>query len=175
MIEINLYFIVSQILVFFALIFDFVGMQFKARKKIILFLGISASLISAHYFFLGKIAAGIIIIISLVRYITCYFTTNKKYLYLFILLSTLTLIFTYRETFDLIIYFGILSIIVGNFQSEEMKLRKIMMVGTSTLIIYNIIIFSPMGAIVEGSLLISNIIGYYRHHYKIKEKIKLKT
>ena len=175
MIELTLTFIISQILVFFALIFDFLGMQFKDRKRIILFLGVSASLISAHYFFLGKITAGIIIIVSIARYITCYFTTKKKYLYLFILLSTLTLIFTYREVLDLIIYCGILLIIIGNFQDEEKKLRKIMMAGTSTLIIYNIVIFSPMGAVVEGSLLVSNIIGYYRHHYKIKEKIKLKT
>jgi len=175
MIEFSVYFVVSQILVLFALVFDFLGMQFKAIKKIIMFLGISAGLISAHYFFLGKIAAGIIIIISLARYITCYFTTNKKYLYLFILLSTLALIWTYQEVFDLIIYVGIIIIIIGNFQKEEKKLRQIMMAGTSTLIIYNLIIFSPMGAIVEGSLLISNIIGYYRHHYKIKEKIKLKT
>jgi len=175
MIEFSIYFVVSQILVLFALVFDFLGMQFKDRKRIILFLGISVSLISAHYFFLGKIAAGIIIIISIVRYITCYFTTNKKYLYLFILLSTITLILTYKEAFDLIIYLGILIIIIGNFQKEEKSLRKIMMLGTSTLIFYNLIIFSPMGAVVEGSLLVSNIIGYYRHHYKIKEKIKLKT
>ena len=48
-------------------------------------------------------------------------------------------------------------------------MRKLMMAGTSLAIIYNIIIFSPMGAIVEGSFLASNIIGYYRYYIRKKK------
>lgn len=45
-------------------------------------------------------------------------------------------------------------------------MRKLMMVGTSIVIVYNAIIFSPMGVITEGTFLISGIIWYYRHYIK---------
>ena len=51
-------------------------------------------------------------------------------------------------------------------QKKGKPMRKIMMAGTSLAVIYNIIIFSPMGAIVEGLFLASNILGYYRHYIK---------
>ena len=43
-----------------------------------------------------------------------------------------------------------------------------MMAGTFLIIIYNAVIFSPMGVIAETSFLLSNIIAYYRHYIKNK-------
>jgi hypothetical protein len=167
--ELSTYFILSQALVLVAMVFDFLSLQFKQRQKTFFMLIISASLISAHYFLLGKLAAGVIVSISVLRFITCYFTTNKKLMFLFIGLNTISLFFTYREIYDFIIYIGLVIFIIGNFQENNKLMRKLMMVGTSVLVIYNIIIFSPMGAITEGSFLISNFIGYYRY-YIIKKK-----
>lgn len=166
MIKLTLPFVVSQLAMFVAMIFDFLSLQFKKREYTFLCLIISASLISAHYFLLNKIAAGVIVFFSVLRFITCYFTTNKKYLYVFILLNTISLFFTYKEIYDLIIYFGLIIFIIGNFQEDNRLMRKLMMVGTSILIFYNSIIFSPMGVITEGSFLLSNFIGYYRFYLK---------
>jgi len=88
------------------------------RKKTFLCLVISASLISAHYFLLSKIAAGVIVCISVLRFITCYFSTNKKLMLLFISLNAVSLFFTYSEIYDLIIFIGITIFIIGNFQSN---------------------------------------------------------
>lgn len=159
-------FIISQIAMFIAMGFDFLSLQYKKREYTFLCLIISASLISAHYFLLNKIAAGVIVFFSVLRFITCYFTTNKKYLFIFILLNTISLFFTYKEIYDLIIYVGLVIFIIGNFQKDNKLMRKLMMMGTSILIIYNSIIFSPMGIIVESSFLTSNFIGYYRHYIK---------
>ncbi len=175
MIQLSAAFIISQIAMFIAIGFDFLSLQFKERKKIYLTLVFSASLISAHYFLLGKITAGIIVFFSVFRFVTCIFTTNKKYLYIFLALNTLTLIFTYTEIYDVIIYLGLFIFIIGNFQKDEKLMRKLMMIGTSTIIIYNIIIFSPMGIIAESSFLISNIIGYYRHYIKKQTKKSKKS
>ena len=153
----------------FAMGFDFLSLQFKRRKPIYLTLVVSASLISGHYFLLGKITAGIIVFFSVLRFITCYFTTNKKFLIVFLILNTLTLIFTYTEIYDFLIYVGLFIFIIGNFQKNEKLMRKQMMIGTFLIIIYNIIIFSPMGAIAEGSFLLSNIVGYYRHYMRGKK------
>ncbi len=169
MIQLTAAFIISQIAMFIAMGFDFLSLQYKKREYTFLCLIISASLISAHYFLLNKIAAGVIVFISVLRFITCYFTTNKKFLFIFIGLNTISLFFTYTEIFDLIIYAGLIVFIIGNFQKNNKLMRKLMMVGTSIIIIYNLIIFTPMGIIAESSFLISNFIGYYRHYIKNKK------
>jgi hypothetical protein len=166
MLTLTLPFILSQVAMFIAMGFDFLSLQYKKREHTFLCLIVSASLISTHYFLLNKTAAGVIVFISVLRFITCYFTTNKKYLLLFIALNTVSLFFTYKDPTDLIIYTGLLIFITGNFQEDNKLMRKLMMGGTSIIILYNIIIFSPMGVIAEGLFLISNFIGYYRHYIK---------
>ncbi|MCD4694523.1 YgjV family protein [bacterium] len=164
--ELTTPFIISQVVMFIAMGFDFLSLQFKKREYTFLCLIVSASLISTHYFLLNKTAAGIIVFISVLRFITCYFTTNKKYLILFILLNTISLFFTYKELSDLIIYVGLFIFIIGNFQANNKLMRKLMMIGTSIIVLYNAIIFSPMGFIGEGIFLVSNFIGYYRHYIR---------
>ncbi len=166
MIELTLVFILSQIAMFLAMGLDFLSLQFKKRKQIYLTLVFSASLISAHYFLLGKITAGIIVFFSVLRFITCMFTTDKKYLIIFLILNTFALIFTYTEIYDFIIYIGLFIFIIGNFQKDDKLMRKQMMIGTSLLIIYNAVIFSPMGIIAESAFLLGNIVGYYRLYIK---------
>lgn len=168
--ELNLTFIISQILMFLAMGTDFLSMQFKNRKYIFWALIISAILISTHYFLLDKTTAGIIVTISVLRFITCYFTTDKKYLYLFLILNTAALIFSYTEIYDLIIYIGLFIFIIGNFQTNDKKMRLIMMLWTAIVISYNIFIFSPMWAIAEWSFLLSHFIWYYKYYLKKTEK-----
>ena len=168
--ETTIAFILSQIAMFIAMISDFLSLQFKKRQHTFIFLIISASLISTHYFLLGKVAAGVIVFISVLRFITCYFTTNKKYLFIFIGLNTLSLFFTYQSPTDLIIYIGLVIFIIGNFQKNNKLMRKLMMVGTFIVILYNFVIYSPMGVIAEGSFLVSNFVGYYRHYLRKNKK-----
>jgi hypothetical protein len=151
---------------FLAMGTDFLSLQYKKRAQTFLCLIISACLISTHYFLLHKLAAGVIVSISVLRFITCYFTTDKKYLFIFIGLNTISLFFTYTEIYDLVIYAALVIFIIGNFQEDNKLMRKIMMVGTSVAILYNVIILSPMGIIAESSFLISNFIGYYRHYLR---------
>jgi len=166
--ELTTAFIISQVAMFLAMGSDFLSLQFKKREYTFLCLIVSSSLICAHYFLLGRIAAGVILIFSVLRFATCYFTTNKKYLLVFIALNTISLLFTYKSPTDLIIYVSLIIIMIGNFQADNRLMRKMMMVGTSILAIYNLIIFSPMGVIAEGSFLLSNFIGYYRHYGRKK-------
>ena len=170
--ELTLTFIISQVLVFLAMGTDFLSMQFKNRKYIFWALVISAILISIHYFMLDKTTAGIIVTISVLRFITCYFTTDKKYLYLFLILNTAALIFSYTEIYDLIIYIGVFIFIIGNFEKDDKKMRLIMMTWTAIIMSYNIFIFSPMWAVVEWSFLVSHILGYYKYYIKNKSALK---
>jgi len=170
--SLSLSFIISQIAITIAIGFDFLSLQYKKREYTFLCLIVSASLISAHYFLLGKIAAGVIVSISVLRFVTCCFTTNKKYLFLFIALNTISLFFTYKDPTDLIIYVGLIIFITGNFQENNKLMRKLMMTGTSLMVLYNAIILSPMGVVAESSFLISGFIGYYRFYVRKNKRIK---
>ncbi|MCF7834434.1 YgjV family protein [Candidatus Gracilibacteria bacterium] len=161
---------ISQIAMLVAMGFDFLSLQYKKREYTFLCLIVSASLISTHYFLLNQTAAGVIVFISVLRFITCYFTTDKKYLFIFIALNTISLFFTYKNPIDFIIYIGLIIFIIGNFQENNKLMRKFMMGGTSIIILYNAIILSPMGIIAEGVFLISGIIGYYRHYIRRNKK-----
>jgi len=168
MIELTTSFILSQIAMFVAIGLDFLSLQFKERRQIYLILVLSASFISTHYFLLGKITAGMILFFTVLQFITCMFTTNKKYLIIFIVLNTLVLVYTYTEIYDFLIYIAVFIFTVGNFQKNDKLMRQQMMFGSSLGTIYNMIIFSPMWIIAESSLLLGSFIGYYR--YYVEEK-----
>jgi hypothetical protein len=160
------WFIVSQILMWLAMVFDFLSLQFKTRKKIYLTLVVSALLISCHYYLLGQMTAWIIVFFSAVRFLTCAFTTNKKYLLIFLLINTLVLIFTFTNISDLLIYIALFIFIVWNFQANDKLMRMEMMIWTSLVLLYNAFIFSPMWVIAEWNFLLSNFIWYYRYYIK---------
>ena len=105
-------------------------------------------------------------LVSVVRYILCSYTTNKKYMYLFLLINTIIFLLTFHELADVLIYLALVFIIVGNFQKDKKLMRQLMMIGTLILIVYNSIILSPMAILLELNLFISHIIGYYRHYIR---------
>jgi len=164
--NLTLQFIISQVVMLTASCFDFLSLQFQKRQSIFIYLTISASLGSIHYFLLSKTAAGIIVFFTVLRFIACCFTTNKKYLILFLALNTGSLFFTYREIYDLLFCLGVNIFIIGNFQKEDKKMRIFMMSGTFLVFLYNIIICSPMAMLTEGIFLFSHLTAYYKYFLK---------
>ena len=159
-------FIISQILMIFASFFDIIWMQFKIRKIIYAAFVISSTLISLHYYYLGEITASLVTLLSAFRFIICYFTTDKKFMYLFLILNFLIITLNFSEFYDIVLLFWISIFIVWNFQKQWKLMRKLMMIWTFLIIIYNSIIFTPMWIIIESIFLISNIIWYYRIYLK---------
>ncbi len=162
----ELAFLFSQIFAGIALLFDIFSFQFKKRKKILLCFVVSGFCLMTHYFLLNKITTGFIFLVVTIRYITSYFSSNKKFIYLFIFINTCILFYFYKEFYDLISYIGITITTIAIFQIDNKKLRKITMCGTSFILLYDILIFTPMGILAEIVFLSSNIIGYYRYYIK---------
>ncbi len=159
-------FLLSQILATIAIAFDFMSFQYKARKKTYLYLIVSALLICIHYFLLFKIIAGTLVALTALRYIVCYYTTSKKYLVLFMLLNAAATFVLYKTAIDLILFFGSMVFMIGNFQENNRAMRILMMIGTSMYLSYNTIIGSPMAVVLESIFLLSNFVGYYRFYLK---------
>jgi hypothetical protein len=148
------------------MLFDFLSFQFKDRKKTMLCLVVSSCFIATHYLLLNQLSSGVIVYFSAVRFLVAYFSTNKKRLFLFIGLNTISLFFTYNAPIDLLLYIGVSFVIIGNFQEDNKLMRKLMMCGTALAVLYNILIPSPMGALNEAIFLTSNFIGYRRFYIR---------
>ena len=162
-------FLISQILVIFAIITDYVSFQFKDRKKILLILSISSFLIAIHYLLLDKLNAFFFEVLVLSAFLVSAYTSNKKILGIFLVLFLFPLIFNYTGRIDLIIFLGVYISLIAKFQSNDKAIRIQTMIGTLFVILYNAIIFSPVGVLAELLYLASNCVGYYKFYIKKKK------
>lgn len=163
---IEIYFIISQILVLCAIVTDYVSFQFKNRKKILLTLSISSFLVAVHYLLLNQINAFIFEVFILIAFLSSAYTTNKKVLYLFLVVFLLPLVFNYSSSLDILIFIGVYISLIAKFQEDDKIIRILTMIGTIFIISYNIIIFTPFGVVLELAYLLSNISGYYKYYIK---------
>lgn len=161
-------FIISQVLVWIAIITDFLSFQYKERKKILILLTVSALLVAVHYLLLDKTTAFFLVLLWVLSFITSIFTHNKKILSLFLVLYLIAFLINFKELYDIIIFIWLFIILISKFQKDDKYLRIIMMIWTTFVILYNIIIFTPLWVVLESLFLWSNLIWYYRHYLKKK-------
>lgn len=159
-------FLISQILVGIAIIFDFVSFQMKDRKKILIFLTVSSILVAIHYFLLGKDTAFYLVLLWVCSFIFSIFSHDKRLLFIFLFLYIFTFFIAYKELYDIIIFISLSLILISKFQKNDKYLRIIMMVWTSCVILYNFVIFSPIWVVLEVTFLCSNLIWYYKHYIR---------
>ena len=164
----TLTFLASQFFAGIAIIADFCSFQFKERKKIIIFFIIAASCIGLHYLLLERYSAAIIVGLGIIRFFIAYHSTWKYWKYIFIWLFSLTTYIFFKDWFDLVVLLGTILITIWVFHSDDKKLRLIMMSGTSCVILYNFLIFSPVWVLLESVFLTSNIVGFWRYYIRKK-------
>ena len=159
-------FILSQLLIGIAFIFDLSSFQFKNRKHILICFTIAASLISAHFFLLGEYTAGSVVALSAVRFIVSIFTTDKRMLWLFLVLILLAGAVTFDGFEDSLSISAMLLSTLSAFSIEDKKLRLFMMSASTLMITHNILVFTPAGILLESFFLASNLFAYYRFYLK---------
>lgn len=162
-------FVLSQILIGIAFIFDLASFQFKNRKYTLVCFGIAAALISAHFFLLGAVTASAVVAVSIFRFATAYFTTDKRFMYFFLLVVLALGIYTYDGFEDFFITAALICATIGSFMSDERQLRHFFMIGAMLTITHNVLIFTPAGILLETFFLGSNLVSYWRFYLR-KEK-----
>ena len=167
-------FMISQILVATAIIFDLLSFQFKNRKYILLCLISASILISLHFLLLEKWTAAALMMVAFLRFSTSYFTTSLKARNFFILLSILVSIITFQNFLSIISCIAAIFGTLASFHKEDRQLRQLMVLGSSFWILHNALVFSPVAVIMETIFLSSNLIGYYRFYLK-KSTFKTKN
>ncbi len=159
-------FLFSQIFAGIATISNLLSFQFKDRKHIILFFILSVSCIAIHYILLWRIAAAVVLSISIVRFFVAYKSTWKYWIPIFILFFTIITLIWFKDYYDFILLLASSFITIAAFQKNDLHLRLFMMVGTTIFIVYNTLIWSPIWVLLEFIFFLSNLIGYYRYYLK---------
>ena len=159
-------YIVSQILVGIAAVFDVLSFQFRDRKRILACLAVSSALIAGHFFLIGNVTAGLCTILSATRFTVAYFSKRRSWIWVFSLVATLVLVSTYQSPINLLPFLGAILGAIGSFHGSDKVLRLCAMVGTAGWIIHNMLIGSPAAVALESLFLACNVFGFWRFYLR---------
>ncbi|NMM40018.1 YgjV family protein [Pseudoalteromonas arctica] len=158
-------FLFAQCLVAIATLLDLASFQFRSRRLILLCLFSSVLLTASHFFLLEQQSAGWLMLVAAVRYLYCVFARQYLAMICFMGLSTLAAYLTWQGALSGLALGATLIQTVASFQSQDLRLRIMMVVGTSLWITHNILLGSPVAVLMECLFLASNVLGLYRFHY----------
>ncbi|QYJ87241.1 YgjV family protein [Shewanella mesophila] len=157
-------FMVSQLLIAIAIIFDLASFQFKQKRHIVACLAVSGLLISTHFALLAQWTAAGLMLVAAVRYFVTIFSHSKRLMLFFLAMSTLVTTLTFGGLLSLISFAGSAMQTVAAFCQSDQRLRQLMIIGTSLWLINNILVGSPTAVLMEMLFIGSNLVGYYRYY-----------
>lgn len=153
------------------MISDIISWQFKERNKILICFLIGSTFYGTHFLLLGAWTGAALSVLAIARFITAILRPgDRKYLLTFLAFAILITFIFYQSSVSLLAGLGTALGTIGSFQPKDRNLRLFTMSATTCWILHNIIVWTPMGILLEGSFLVSNLIGYWRY-YSNKEKI----
>lgn len=159
-------FLLSQILIGFAICCDLLSFQFKERERILSILLVSCLLIGSHFALLEQWTAAGLAVAAALRFLVSLKTASRKNMWFFVGLAVLITISTYSGPLSILTCFGSIFGTVASFCKEDKRLRQFMLIGTSLWLLNNILIGSPMAVLMESLFIGSNLLGYYRFYIK---------
>ena len=165
------HFVISQILIGFAICFDVLSFQFKERTKIVACLLVSCTLISIHFMLLGHWTAVCLGLLAAVRFTASLFSTSKRVMMAFVLATIVLSALTFEGLLSILACSGGCFGTAASFCKEDKKLRQLMLVGTSLWIIHNYLAGSPAAVLMEAIFIGSNLVGYFRYYIRPKKQV----
>ncbi|HEX5056109.1 MAG TPA: YgjV family protein [Gammaproteobacteria bacterium] len=157
-------FLVSQVLAGVAFGFGMCSFQFGVRRHILWCWSASAFFNALHFLVLGQITAGVLILTTCVRFMTASFTTDRRLMYLFIVILLAGFAITFRSPVSLLAVGAALLGTWGAFQSDDRRIRIALVLCSTSWIVHNTLIGSPVAALMETAFLLSNLVGWWRFY-----------
>ncbi|KZN61407.1 YgjV family protein [Pseudoalteromonas luteoviolacea] len=157
-------FIVSQVLVAFALIIEATAMQMKRKPHLLVLLSLSCLFNSFHYFLLEQATAGFIFLLSSVRFLVNLRWQNPRLAAAFLSISFGITVFTYTGLLSLLGLCATIFITLSGFCKDK-TMRVLMIIGGTVWLVHNVILMSPIAIILELCFVVSGVIGFYRHYF----------
>lgn len=157
-------YIISQILIGFAIVADLASFQFKQKKHIVYCFLISCTLIALHFMCLGHWSAVGFALLSLPRFIVCLYTTSTRAPIFFLVAVGFIGLFTYDGYLTLLGCAATSFGTIASFCENDKRLRQFMAACAGLWIIHNYLAGSPGAVLLEAIFLSSNLVGYFRYY-----------
>ena len=157
-------FLLSQIIAAIAFACGVISYQLRARRSILLWLSASSIVNACHFFVLGRAAPGILFLIIGARSLTAAFSINRKIMYVFVGLILVGFFCSYKSPLGFVGLFATLSATYGSFQKTEQRVRVFHMLSNTSWMVHNMLVMTPVAAVMEATFLTSNVLGYWRFH-----------
>lgn len=161
-------FLLSQVIAAIAFACGIVSFQCRSRRSILFWLSGSAIANAGHFFILGWPAPATLYLIMGVRSLAAAFTVNRKIIYLFFGLILAGFFFSYKNPLGFLGLFGTLLATYGSFQKADERVRFFFMLSAGIWMVHNILVRTPVAALMEATFLASNVVGYWRFHRRDK-------
>ena len=126
----------------------------------------SCVLIAAHFVLLDRLTAATIVGVTGVRFLTSILTQHRSAMWIFLLANIVCFVLTYEAWVSWLPFVAAQLSTWAGFQPSDKTLRLVFASSTCLWITHNIIVWTPVGVLLEILFLSSNLIGYYRHYYR---------
>ncbi|SEL72439.1 inner membrane protein [Colwellia chukchiensis] len=166
-------FFLSQLLVTITLIIESFAMQLKNKNYILAALSVSCFFNAWHYLLLEQPTAGYIFLFSSIRFLVSIKWKSQWISVASLSLSLLITISTYIGVLSIIGFIATVFITVGSFSKNDKFLRLMMIAGGSLWLLHNLLLWTPVGIMVEVIFVGSSAIGYYRYYRANKKPLPL--
>lgn len=164
--DLTLSFFLSQLLAACAFASGIYAFFQKERGTMLLFWFLSAFLNSCHFAILGQLEAAAFVGLSAARFLMAAKHNRPFWMWFFLAVSTTLFLYSYQSPVNILPFIAAIVGTFGSFQAKVNLVRLCMAIGASAWILHNILVGSPVAAIMEIAFLSSNLLGYLKHRAK---------
>jgi hypothetical protein len=157
-------FLASQILVGLAFGCGVISLQCRHRRTILLWMAVATVLNASHFFLLDRDSAGTLYLIMCARLLTASVSTDRRWMIVFGIAVLAAAAATYERPLDALALAAALVATYAAFQVTARRLRLAYLACAATWIVHNILAGSPVAVVMEATFLVSNAVGFWRHH-----------
>ena len=157
-------FVLSQVLAGVAFATGLAAVQFKARGQVLLCLFVSTAFNGIHFLLLERPEPGFLMFLTGIRYLVARRTTDRRFMVFFLLVNCGLFWATYKNSASLLALCGTLLGTYGSFQPAGRTVRLFFLGGNISWLSHNILVWTPVGIIMEVVFLGSSVVGYWRYY-----------
>ncbi len=159
-------FILSQILIGIALLFDLSAFQFKEKRYTLYCMSMACLFIAAHFWLLGIHTAALNIGIAAVRFFVATFTRSKKLMFVFWALLLTSAFISFSGLLSVLVTTSSMITTWASFRSADRQFRLWVMLASSIMVVHNLLAWTPAGLALEIVFLTGAMVGYYRYYVR---------
>lgn len=155
-------FALSQLLAGVAFGLDLAAFQFTRRSVSLTVLAASTSLLALHFWLLAEPGAAGLMVLAAGRYLTAIFTTRRRWMWGFIAMTGLCGWLSWQSPLSALPLAGSLLMTFAAFHHRAGALRLITLSGSVCWLANDILVGSPMAALMESAFMLSTLHSWWR-------------